>query len=177
MIQVLDKQFVPFMTAQQIAERNAQLGASISKDYEGKNPLLIGILNGSFMFASDLYKNVTIPSEISFVKLASYSGTTSTGHVTSMIGMDRDLFGRHVIIVEDIVDTGKTLSEFLPTLQHQGPASIAIATFLSKPEAHQQPMDLKYVGFEIPNRFVVGYGLDYDGYGRNLPELYQLANS
>jgi hypoxanthine phosphoribosyltransferase len=175
MIQVLDKSFVPFLSTLQIAQRVAELGLQISEDYHDKNPLLIGILNGSFMFASDLYKNITVASEISFVKLASYSGTTSTGAVTNMIGLDRDLFGRHVIIVEDIVDTGKTLSEFLPSLRHQGPASITVATFLSKPSAHTHPISLQYIGFEIENKFVVGYGLDYDGYGRNLPALYQLS--
>jgi hypoxanthine phosphoribosyltransferase len=174
MITVLDKQFIPYKTAQEIEARVAELGKQISEDYADKQPLFMGILNGAFMFASDLYKHITAPSEISFVKLASYKGTTSTGTVTNMIGLDRDLHNRHLIIVEDIVDTGKTMAEFLITLQHLQPASIAIATFLSKPEAHQHPIDLKYIGFEIPNRFVVGYGLDYDGFGRNLPELYQL---
>jgi hypoxanthine phosphoribosyltransferase len=175
MIQVLDKTFVPYINATQIAERVAALGAQIMADYKDKNPLIIGILNGSFMFASDLYKHIAISSEISFVKLASYKGTTSTGNVVNMIGLDKDLFERHVIIIEDIVDTGKTLSSFLPTLQHQHPASIEICTLLQKPEALQHPLDVKYIGFEIPNKFVVGYGLDYDGYGRNLPEIYQIS--
>jgi hypoxanthine phosphoribosyltransferase len=175
MIQVLDKTFVPYLNATQIAEQIAKLGKQISEDFKDKNPLFIGILNGSFMFASDLYKNIDVPSEISFVKLASYKGTTSTGAVINMIGLDKDLFERHVIIIEDIVDTGNTLHSFLPTLQHQQPASISIATLLQKPEALQHPLDVKYIGFEIPNKFVVGYGLDYDGYGRNLPEIYQIS--
>jgi hypoxanthine phosphoribosyltransferase len=130
MITVLDKQFVPFINQEQLATRIATLGATISKDFEQKNPLFLGILNGSFMFASDLMKYINIPAEISFVKLASYKGTTSTGNVTNMIGLDRDLYQRHVIVVEDIVDTGNTLFQFLPTLQHQQPASISIATLL-----------------------------------------------
>jgi hypoxanthine phosphoribosyltransferase len=174
-MQVLDKIFTPYIDAQTLANRIAALGAQLNADYQDKNPLFLGILNGSFMFASDLYKNITVASEISFVKLASYSGTTSTGKVMNMIGLDKDLFERHVIIVEDIVDTGNTLFSFLPTILHQNPASVAIATLLQKPEALQQVLDVKYVGFSIPNKFVVGYGLDYDGYGRNLPEIYQIV--
>ncbi len=174
MIQVLDKQFVPFINATTIADRIAVLGKQINADFTEKQPLFLCILNGSFMFASDLYKHISTPSEISFVKLASYKGTTSTGNVINMIGLDKDLFDRHVIIVEDIVDTGKTLHEFLPTIQHQTPKSISIVSLLQKPEALQHPVEVKYVGFAIENKFVVGYGLDYDGYGRNLPEIYQL---
>jgi hypoxanthine phosphoribosyltransferase len=173
-MQVLDKQFVPFISATQIAERVAILGKQLSEDYKGKNPLFLGILNGSFMFAADLYKHITIPAEISFVKLASYSGTTSTGNVINMIGLDRDLYERDVIVIEDIVDTGNTLFNFLPTLEHQQPKSIAIATLLQKPEALQKPLVVDYVGFSIENKFVVGYGLDYDGYGRNIPEILQI---
>jgi hypoxanthine phosphoribosyltransferase len=174
-MQVLDLNFTDYLSAATIAERVAQLGTQINKDFQEKNPLFLCILNGSFMFASDLYKHITTPSEISFVKLASYKGTTSTGAVVNMIGLDKDLFDRHVVIIEDIVDTGKTLFEFLPTIQHQNPASISICTLLQKPEALQHPVDVKYVGFAIPNKFVVGYGLDYDGYGRNLPEIYQIV--
>jgi hypoxanthine phosphoribosyltransferase len=174
MINVLDKIFVPYLDAQRIAERVAALGKQINEDYKDKNPLFLCILNGSFMFAADLYKHVDTPSEISFVKFASYKGTTSTGSVINMIGLDKDLFQRHIIVVEDIVDTGNTLVSFLPTVQHQQPASIAIATLLQKPEALQHPLEVKYCCFDIPNKFVVGYGLDYDGYGRNLPEIYQI---
>lgn len=175
MITVLDKNFVPYLSAEIIEKRIAELGDQITKDYAAKNPLFLCILNGSFMFASDLYKKVELNSEISFVKLASYKGTTSTGNVINMIGLDKDLFERDVIIIEDIVDTGKTLSEFLPTLQHQQPSSIEIVSLLQKPDALQYPLKVKYCGFEIPNKFVVGYGLDYDGYGRNYPEIYQLS--
>jgi hypoxanthine phosphoribosyltransferase len=173
-MKVLDLNFTNFLSASQIAERVAILGAQINADFTDKNPLFLCILNGSFMFASDLYKHIETPSEISFVKLASYKGTTSTGNVINMIGLDKDLFERHVIIIEDIVDTGKTLHEFLPTIQHQQPASISICTLLQKPEALIHPLDVKYIGFSIPNKFVVGYGLDFDGYGRNLPEIYQV---
>ena len=174
-MQVLDKIFEPYITQQQISERIEILAKKINEDYVGKNPFFLCILNGSFMFASDLYKNITLPSQISFVKLASYSGTKSTEKVINMIGLDADLFERDVIIVEDIVDTGKTLHTFLPTLQHQQPKSIAIATLLHKPEALVHPLDVKYIGFNIPNKFVVGYGLDYNSFGRNLKEIYQIV--
>jgi hypoxanthine phosphoribosyltransferase len=128
------------------------------------------------MFASDLFKHLTIEAEITFIKLASYKGMKSTGNVVTSIGLDHDLFGRDVVIVEDIIDTGKTLHKFLPQLEHQQPASLRIAVLLHKPEALQHPLDIDYVGFSIPNKFVVGYGLDYNGLGRNLKEIYQLDN-
>lgn len=173
-IQVLDKTFVPYLSATEIKDSISALAGKINEDYKDMNPLFLGILNGSFMFAADLFRQITVASEISFVKLASYEGTKSTGKVMNMIGLDKDLYNRNVIIVEDIVDTGNTLANFLPTLQHQQTASIQIATLLQKPEALQHPLEVKYVGFSIPNKFVVGYGLDYDGYGRNLPEIYQI---
>lgn len=171
---VLDKKFRPFLSAEVLNERVKELATQINKDYFGKNPIFIGILNGSFMFASDLYKNITIPSTISFIKLVSYKGTTSTGTVITSIGLEEDLTDKDVILIEDIVDTGKTMKEFVATLHKQSPASIQICTLLHKPEALQHPLDLKYVGFEIPNKFVVGYGLDYDGFGRNSQEIFQL---
>jgi hypoxanthine phosphoribosyltransferase len=174
MWQVLDKTFVPFLSKEMVQDKIIQLAEQISANYLGRNPLFIGILNGSFMFASDLYKRITVPSTISFIKLASYKGTTSTGTVLTAIGLEEDINGRDVILVEDIVDTGKTLSEFIPSLKKQMPASIAICTLLQKPEALQHPLKVDYVGFEIPNKFVVGYGLDYDGYGRNSEDIYQL---
>lgn len=173
-MQVLDKKFRPFLSAEVLNERVQELATQINKDYFGKNPIFIGILNGSFMFASDLYKNITIPSTISFIKLVSYKGTTSTGTVITSIGLEEDLTDKDVILIEDIVDTGKTMKEFVSTLLKQSPASIQICTLLHKPEALQHPLDLKYVGFEIPNKFVVGYGLDYDGFGRNSQEIFQL---
>ena len=173
-INVLDKKFVPYLSAETIAKRIEELAAKINEDYADKNPIFIGILNGSFMFASDLYKQITVSSTISFIKLVSYKGTTSTGTVITSIGLEEDLTGRNVILIEDIVDTGKTLSEFLPTIQKQQPNSIKICTLLQKPEALLHPLEVDYVGFQIPNKFVVGFGLDYDGYGRNLKEIYQL---
>jgi hypoxanthine phosphoribosyltransferase len=173
-IKVHDKTFVPYLTAQDIADKVAQLAAQISLDYEGKRPLFIAVLNGSFLFAADLFRSLTIEAEISFIKLASYKGTTSTGNIITAIGLEESLHERHVILLEDIIDTGKTLHDFMPQLEHQGPSSIRIAALLTKPEALQHPVVADYTGFAIPNKFVVGYGLDYDGLGRNIPEIYQL---
>ena len=175
MIQIHDKTFVPYLSEDMIKERVKLMAAEISRDYAGKQPLFIGILNGAFMFASDLFKELTIEAEISFIKLASYSGTRSSGKVLTAIGLDADINGRHIVIVEDIVDTGKTLSTFMPQLEHQGPASIKLAALLNKPEATTHPIKIDYLSFSIPNKFVVGYGLDYDGLGRNLKEIYQLG--
>jgi len=172
-----DKTFDIYLSEQTIQERVRELAEAINRDYAGKKPLFIAILNGAFMFASDLFKQLTVDAEISFIKLASYKGTNSTGQVVTAIGLDQDLIGRDVVIVEDIVDTGKTLHEFLPKLQHHQPVSLRIATLLHKPEATRYELTLDYVGFSIPNKFVVGYGLDYDGLGRNLKEIYQLAGN
>lgn len=174
-IKVHDKTFDIYLPEAQIQEKIKGLANQINQDYAGKRPLFIAILNGSFMFASDLFKYLTIDAEICFIKLASYKGMKSSGHVVTAIGLDQDLFGREIIIVEDIVDTGKTLSEFLPKLEHQQPASLKIASLLHKPEALKYPLTIDYVGFTIPNKFVVGYGLDYDGLGRNLKEIYQVV--
>ncbi len=174
-VQVLDKTFEPYISAERIAQRIAELGAQINEDYAGKKLLIIAVLNGSFIFAADLFRALTIEAEISFIKLASYKGTTSTGNVVTAIGMEEKLSDRHVIILEDIIDTGKTLHSFLPDVRERNPASLKIATFLSKPEALQHDVKADYIGFEIPNNFVLGYGLDYDGLGRNLPELYTLV--
>ena len=175
-IQVIDKTFIPYLSELEIQTRIAELAKQICIDYEGKKPLFIGILNGSFIFASDLFKNISIPATISFIKLVSYKGTTSSGTVITSIGLEEDLTDKDIILVEDIVDTGKTMSEFIPTLQKLQPASIKICTLLQKPEALQFPIEVDYVGFKIPNKFVVGFGLDYDGYGRNSKEIYQLQD-
>ena len=175
-MQVHDKHFEPYISANKIAIRVAELAAQISTDYEGKKPLFIAVLNGSFMFAADLFRLLNIEAEISFIKLASYKGTSSTGNVVTAIGMEERIAGRHIVIIEDIIDTGKTLHSFLPEIQQRQAASVKIATFLSKPEALTHKVTADYVGFEIPNRFVLGYGLDYDGLGRNIPELYQLKS-
>ncbi|RZM18007.1 MAG: hypoxanthine phosphoribosyltransferase [Pedobacter sp.] len=174
-ITVNEKEFKPYLTASQIDEQIKRLGAEINSDYAGKRPLFIAILNGSFMFASDLFKELTIDAEICFIKLASYKGTRSTGHVITSIGLDESLKDRHVVIVEDIVDTGKTLNEFLPQLVDQHPASLKIAALLHKPEALVHPLTIDYLGFEVPNKFLLGYGLDFDGLARNLKEIYQLV--
>ncbi len=173
-VQVHDKSFEIYLSEQTIQERIAALAVQINQDYAGKRPFFVTILNGSFMFAADLFKHLTIDAEICFIKLASYKGTKSTGNVITTIGLEDDLFGKDVVIVEDIVDTGKTLHNFLPKLEHQQPRSLKIATLLHKPDATQFPLTLDYIGFSIPNKFVVGYGLDYDGLGRNLKEIYQV---
>jgi len=174
-IQVHGKTFEPYLNAASIQEKIKAIAESINDDYKDKRPLFIAILNGSFMFAADLFKYINIPSEICFIKLASYKGTKSSGHVVTAIGLDIDLIGRHVIIIEDIIDTGKTLSTFIPQLHHQQPASIKITALLHKPEATIYPIVIDYLGFSIPDKFVLGYGLDFDGLGRNIPEIYQLV--
>jgi hypoxanthine phosphoribosyltransferase len=173
-VTVHDKQFEVFITRERIAERVKELGAQISEHYRGLNPLIIGILNGSFIFAADLFRELTIEAGISFIKLVSYKGTTSTGNVITAIGLEENLHDRHIIILEDIIDTGRTMSAFLPEIMLRHPASVKIATFLAKPEALQFAIKADYVGFEIENKFVVGYGLDYNGLGRNYADLYQL---
>lgn len=149
--QVLDKSFVPYLSKAEIHSAIEQMAQKINADYEGKKPLFIAILNGSFMFASDLFKQIEIPAEISFIKLASYKGTKSSGSIVTAIGLESDVFERDVIIVEDIVDTGKTLSEFLPQLMHQQPRSLKICALLHKKEATKYPIQIDYMGFEIPN--------------------------
>jgi hypoxanthine phosphoribosyltransferase len=175
-IKVHDKHFETYLSEEVIQQKVKELAAVIDKDYQNKRPLFIAILNGSFIFAADLFKHLTIPAEICFIKLASYKGTHSTGHVITAIGLDHDLYNRNVLIIEDIVDTGKTLNTFLPQLEHQHPASLKIVALLHKAEATEYPIPVDYTGFVIPNKFVVGYGLDYDGLGRNLKEIYQLVD-
>ena len=175
LIQVHDKKFQPYISAAEIESQVKRLAAEINNDYKAKRPLFIAILNGSFMFASDLFKEIHIAAEICFIKLASYKGIKSSGQVITAIGLDVDLVGREIIIVEDIVDTGNTLSQFLPQLHHHQPASLKIAALLHKPEALVHPIKIDYLGFKVPNKFLLGYGLDYDGLGRNIKEIYQLV--
>ena len=172
--QILDKSFKPYLTSSEIGIAIQKIADQINLDYQDKNPLFIAILNGSFIFASDLFKKIDIPAEISFIKLASYQGTKSTGNVITAIGLETDLFDRHVVVLEDIIDTGKTLSAFLPQLQHQKPKSLKVCTLLHKKEATKYQITIDYLGFEIPDLFVVGYGLDYNGYGRNLDQIMQI---
>lgn len=173
-IQVHNKTFVPYLPEALILEKVKELAAQLDSDYAGKKPLFIAILNGSFMFTSDLFKYLSIEAEICFIKLASYKGTKSTGHVITAIGLDTDVTNRHIVILEDIIDTGKTMNEFLPQLRNQQPASLKVAVLLHKPDATVFPVTIDYCCFSIPNKFVLGYGLDYDGLGRNIRELYQL---
>jgi hypoxanthine phosphoribosyltransferase len=174
-LKVHDKEFIPFISAGEIDKEIARMAEKINKDYEGKKPLFIAILNGAFIFAADLFKKINVEAEICFIKLASYKGVKSTGKVITAIGLDTEIYNRDVIIVEDIVDTGKTLSQFLPTLEHQHPASLKIAALLHKPSATVHELKIDYLCFTIPDKFVLGYGLDYDGLGRNIKEIYQLV--
>ena len=173
-IKVLDKEFVPYLSEAAIQEKITELAAILNKEYEGKKPIFLSILNGSFLFTADLFKQITIEAEVCFIKLASYKGTTSTGNVITAIGLDANVRDRHIIILEDIIDTGKTLHHYLPQLESQQPASVKIAVLLYKKEALAFPVKVDYSCFDIPNKFVVGYGLDYDGLGRNSKEIYQL---
>ena len=176
-IRILDKTFIPFITGESIKHKITALADQINKDYKGKKPLLISILNGSFIFTADLFKELTIEAEICFIKLASYKGTQSTGHTITSIGLDANIKGRDIIILEDIIDTGRTLNTFLPQLMDQQPASLKVAVMLFKPDSIKYKVPIDYCCFHIPNKFVVGYGLDYDGYGRNLKEIYQLQHT
>ena len=173
-IKVLDKEFEPYISEESIQEKIKELAAQLNKEYEGKRPIFLSILNGSFLFTADLFKEITIEAEVCFIKLASYKGMTSSGNVITAIGLDANVNGRDIIILEDIIDTGKTLHHFLPQLESSQPASIKIAVLLNKKEALAYPVKVDYACFDIPNKFVVGYGLDYDGVGRNTKAIYQL---
>jgi len=173
-IKVFDKEFVPYLPEALILEKVKELAAALNNDYKGKKPLFISVLNGSFMFSSDLFKELNIEAEICFIKLASYKGTKSSGNVITAIGLDTDITDRHVVVLEDIIDTGKTMYEFLRQLSNQQPLSLKVAILLHKPEATRFPIPIDYCCFSIPNKFVLGYGLDYDGLGRNIREIYQL---
>jgi len=155
-IQVLDKTFEPYLKEAAIQEKITELALQLNKDYAGKRPLFLSVLNGSFLFTADLFKQITIEAEVSFIKLASYKGTSSTGNVITAIGLDINVKDRHIIILEDIIDTGKTLHHYLPQLESMQPASIKIAVLLDKKEALQYPVKVDYACFEIPNKFVVG---------------------
>ncbi|MSQ38241.1 MAG: hypoxanthine phosphoribosyltransferase [Chitinophagaceae bacterium] len=173
-IQVLDKEFVPYLSEKEIQEKITALAVQLNKDYAGKKPIFLSILNGSFLFTADLFKQITIEAEVCFIKLASYKGMTSSGNIITAIGLEANVRGRDIIILEDIIDTGKTLHHYLPQLLSSSPASVKIAVLLNKKEALQFPVEVDYTCFEIPNKFVVGYGLDYDGLGRNSKDIYQL---
>ena len=173
-IQVLDKVFAPSIPAEKILEQVRRVASEINRDYEGESPLFMVVLNGAFIFAADLMREIKVSDEVSFVKLASYKGTSSTGTVREVIGLNTDITGRPVIIVEDIVDTGNTIVELKEILAEKGAAESRICTLLYKPEAYKKDIVLDYVAMEIPNDFIVGFGLDYDELGRNLKDIYVL---
>lgn len=175
LIKIKDKQFAVSIPEDKIQKEVKRLAAQISCDLDGEEPLFLGVLNGSFMFAADLFRHITIPAEISFVKLASYEGTVSTGAIKQLVGLSEDIAGRTVVIVEDIVDTGCTMKNLIEDLQARAPKAIHVCSLLLKPDKLKVPLDVKYVALEIPNDFIVGYGLDYDGYGRNLKDIYTVV--
>lgn len=174
-VKIKDKTFQTSITEEEIRQRVKVLGKRLSKDLEGKNPLFLSVLNGAFMFTADLLREMTIPCEVSFVKLASYEGSVSTGKVKELIGLNVDISGRTVVIVEDIVDTGHTMRQMMESLTLHHPASIHICTLFVKPENLEVDLNIEYAAFEIPKAFIVGYGLDYDQQGRQLKEVYALA--
>ena len=174
-ITIKDKTFETSMPEAQIKARVKELAAQISRDMEGKNPLFLAVLNGAFIFAADLMREMTIPCEISFVKLASYQGTTSTGTIKEVLGINEDLTGRTVVIIEDIVESGLTIKRMIESLGTRNPASVQVCTLFFKPERLKEDVQLDYVAFRIPNDFILGYGLDYDQQGRGLKDLYTLV--
>lgn len=174
MIQLHDKHFVPFINAAEIDRAVAEMARKAMAELKDETPVFVGVLNGAFMVVSDFMKHYTAPCEVSFVKMSSYEGTSSTHDVKQLIGLNQDLTGRTVVIIEDIVDTGNTITELVKMFDGKGIKQLKIATLFLKPEVYKKDIKLDYIGFEIPNKFIVGYGLDYDGLGRNLPEVYQL---
>ncbi len=175
-VKILDKEFELFIPYEKIRSVVEQMAETMNKELADKDPLFLCILNGSFMFAAEVYKRINfVESEISFVKLASYQGDSTTGKVKQLIGLNEEIEGRTVVILEDIVDTGITINNILEQLEQMKPKEVQVATLLLKPDALQKEVDLKYVGIEIPNDFIVGYGLDYDGYGRNLIDIYTVV--
>lgn len=174
-IKVKDKEFAISIPEERILTEVDRLAARLNHDLEGENPLFLCVLNGSFVFAADLFRRIDIPAEISFVKLASYEGTASTGKVKELVGLAEDITGRTVVVVEDIVDTGRTMQKLVADLKSRGPKAVHVCTLLLKPEKLKVKLDVEYVALEIPNDFIVGYGLDYDGYGRNLRDIYTVV--
>ena len=174
-VKIKDKTFKLSISEAEI-KKNVQVVANqISRDYEGKTPLLLSVLNGSFMFAADLIRMLTVPCEISFVKMSSYEGTSTTGNVTQLIGLNQDITGRDVIIVEDIVESGITMNEMIKMLNEKHPASVRVCALLQKPDCLRVPLTVDYVAMKIPNDFIVGYGLDYDQGGRDLRDIYSVV--
>ncbi|MBN2766878.1 MAG: hypoxanthine phosphoribosyltransferase [Paludibacteraceae bacterium] len=174
-IQIKDKEFALSIPENEILAAVKKVGEAINNDLNGTNPLFICVLNGAFMFAGDLMKTINIPCEITFVKLSSYDGIYTTGTVKEIIGLNESVVDRNVVVVEDIVDTGITMERILSSLNAKGAKSIHVATFLQKPDALQRDIQIDYIAMKIPNDFIVGYGLDYDGYGRNLKDIYTVV--
>lgn len=174
-IRVHDKEFAPSIPAEEIMQQVRRVAEEINKDYEGQQPLFLIVLNGAFIFAADLMREISVPAEVSFVKLASYEGTSSTGTIREVIGLNTDITGRPIIIVEDIVESGITMAHMIETLKKQNPKSIDICTLLVKPEKLEVKLDIRYTAMEIPNDFILGYGLDYDGLGRGLKDIYTIV--
>lgn len=175
-IQIKDKSFTTFITEDKILKEVSRVADEINRDLAGTEPLFLSVLNGSFMFTADLMKRINIPCEISFVKLASYQGTSSTGKIKELVGLNENIEGRTVVIVEDIIDTGFTMKGLVETLRSKNPKDIRIATLLVKPDKLQVKLDIDYVAMNIPSDFIVGYGLDYDGKGRNYRDIYTVVN-
>ncbi|MFA6830953.1 MAG: hypoxanthine phosphoribosyltransferase [Bacteroidaceae bacterium] len=175
-IKIKDKEFTVSIPEENILKQVKRVADEINRDLKDKNPIFLSVLNGAFMFAADLMKNISIPCEISFVKLASYEGLTSSGIVKEVIGINEDLTGRTVVVVEDIVDTGFTMERLLEQIGTRNPAEVHIATLLVKPEKLKVNLNLEYVAMSIPNDFIVGYGLDYDGFGRNYKDIYTVVD-
>lgn len=175
-IRVLDKDFSPTIPAEEIMRQVRRVATEINRDYEGQSPLFLVVLNGAFIFAADLMREITLQAEVSFVKLASYAGTATTGTVREVIGLNTDITGRPIIIVEDIVESGITMAHMIDTLKKQNPKSIDICTLLVKPQKLEVKLDIRYTAMEIPNDFILGYGLDYDGLGRGLKDIYTLIS-
>ena len=175
MIKILDRYFELSYSHEVIQEKVKEVAARLNKDYEGMNPVMVCILNGAFMFASDLVRELTFQPEILFAKFSSYEGMSTTGHVRELIGVNANIQARDVIIVEDIVDTGTTMYNVLPQFLNKGAKSVKICTFLQKPECLTVPLKVDYCAMEIPNAFIVGYGLDYNGMGRNYRDIYTVV--
>ena len=175
-VKIKDKTFKTSIPEAEILKRVKAVAERINTDMADKDPLLLAMLNGSFVFAADLMREITVPCEISFVKMASYEGTSSTGKVKQLLGLNQDIKGRTVVIVEDIIESGLTMQTLLATLREKEPADIQICTLLLKPECLEVPLDIKYVAIEIPNDFILGYGLDYDQQGRNLRDIYTVVD-
>jgi hypoxanthine phosphoribosyltransferase len=176
-IRILDKKFREYLTEKTILEKIDVLATQINSELAGKEVVFLGILNGAFLFAADLFRRIDFPARISFVKLASYQGTSSSGSIKELIGWNEDINNKTIVVVEDIVDTGNTLERIVDELIIRKASEIRIAALLYKPEAYTKEIPLDYIGFKIPNDFVVGYGLDYNGFGRNLPSVYTLIKN